>query len=433
VVIFLLLACHPEEKVPSQRDYPVLEDVRGVVEGFYGDVWSFDERSELVSFAVDAGLDTWMYAPKADSLHREDWRDRYPQAHLDHFGALAAEIRFVYAIAPGLDYAVDSDDADVLDDKLARIYDSGVRDFCVLFDDVLGPVDVAEPAVQVEIVNRVRSELPEDASLCFISNAYVGTAAEIEAGETSFDPLLDVKSDKLYAAYAEIDASVAILWTGPHVFSRQIGDAAAFRSLVDRPAILWDNYPVNDGALVDELFLAAVPERPELDELDGILINPMTQPQASRIAMWTLGTGGTVEDALEEIDPSGGVMGLVHHFSSHPFLDDGPESQRFLEAQGAGDAALRAEFAGYAAHDLSGVDPRLAAELGEASEKLKLYGEAGLLALDGDPGARALFEQAREIRWNVGENVGGFAASLISDGNANDRDAFGEFFESVLP
>ncbi len=430
--LLLLIACQGSDVV-EPKSAAVLDDVLGVVEGFYGDVWSFEDRRDLVSFAVDAGLNTWVYGPKNDLRHRDEWRDPYPEEWLDHFAELAAEIRFVYAIAPGLDYAVDSDDDEVLTAKLGRLYEAGVRDFCVLFDDVLGDVDVAQPGVQVDIVNRVRGELPEDASLCFVSNAYVGTAAQIETGTTPFDPLLSVGSDRLHEAYLEIDPSVAILWTGPHVFSREVGDAAAYRELVNRPAILWDNYPVNDGALVDELFLAAVPERPEVRDLDGILINPMVQPQVSRIAIWTLGMGGTVEEALEVVDPSGGVVGLVHHFASHPFLDDGPESAPFLDVQVAGDAALRVELAAYAAHDLSGVEPRLRAELQGASDKLRLYGQAGLLALDGDPEAVSRYDEARAIRWKVGENDGGFAASLISDGVVNERDVFGDFFETVLP
>lgn len=83
---------------------------RGVIEGFYGRPYSWDERATLVRFIGARDMNTYVYAPKDDPLHRAQWRDLYARADIEGFARLAriasaCGVRFVYAIAPGLSYA----------------------------------------------------------------------------------------------------------------------------------------------------------------------------------------------------------------------------------------------------------------------------------------------------------------------------------------
>src|SRR5262249_9675533 len=129
--------------------------------------------------------------------------------------------------------------------------------------------------------------------LWFISHYYAGTAADIRAGHTPSDRNFTIKSSTAYAAYAALPPEVAILWTGPRVFASPLtaDDTAGFHALVGRPLVVWDNFPVNDAILTQELFLAAYRERePGVTRAaDGVLLNPMLQPEASKIALWTAG------------------------------------------------------------------------------------------------------------------------------------------------
>ena len=89
--------------------------LRGVVEGFYGPPYTFEQRRSLFRFLPTAGLNTYLYAPKLDPYHRERWREPYPSDFLDHFGELAdaagtGGTRFVYALSPGLSLDPDKGD-----------------------------------------------------------------------------------------------------------------------------------------------------------------------------------------------------------------------------------------------------------------------------------------------------------------------------------
>ena len=88
--------------------------MRGVIEGFYGEPWSHEERLDLISFCGHEGLNTWVHAPKDDPYHRKQWRDPYPDDELAHIAELVREatangVDFAYAIAPGLDIRYTSD------------------------------------------------------------------------------------------------------------------------------------------------------------------------------------------------------------------------------------------------------------------------------------------------------------------------------------
>src|SRR5262249_16174388 len=73
----------------SERDRPNPVGVGGGVEGFYGPPYSFAQRRGLFSFLARAGLNTYIYAPKLDPYHRDQWRTPYPPDFLAHFGDLA--------------------------------------------------------------------------------------------------------------------------------------------------------------------------------------------------------------------------------------------------------------------------------------------------------------------------------------------------------
>src|SRR4051795_798725 len=115
---------------------------RGVVEGFYGEPWSHDDRLTWFERGGAIGLDHYLYAPKDDPWHRDRWREPYPESRLAELSTLnvaAAErgVRFVYAISPGLSMRYDDDaEHDALAAKCRQLLDAGIRSFALLFDDV---------------------------------------------------------------------------------------------------------------------------------------------------------------------------------------------------------------------------------------------------------------------------------------------------------
>src|SRR5262249_25756665 len=137
-VVGLALAA---EAVMAKRLVPPL---RGVVEGYYGRPWSGDARRDVIRFMGAHDLNTFVYAPKNDPYHRSRWRDPYPADGLADMRMTAvaagkAKVRFVYAIAPGLDVCYSCrDDFAALTAKLRQVSRARVRHFAVFFDDVAG-------------------------------------------------------------------------------------------------------------------------------------------------------------------------------------------------------------------------------------------------------------------------------------------------------
>src|SRR3954447_26337507 len=78
--------------------------VAGIIEGFYGRPWTWDERADVMRFCHERGMRHYVYAPKDDPKHRVDWRSPYDSETLDGFARLAAEntLQVGFGISPGL-------------------------------------------------------------------------------------------------------------------------------------------------------------------------------------------------------------------------------------------------------------------------------------------------------------------------------------------
>ena len=478
-VVLLMAGCGDDEDESAMNGAP---RVRGVIEGFYGPPYTFDQRRDLFRFLPAAGLNTYAYAPKDDPFHRDQWRDPYPSEYVEHFRELAAiggeiGVRFVFTIAPGLTFDPATDDLHILQQKLASLLSVDVRDFCLLFDDIAAGRPGADPEVQADIVTEVSHFLrgrDPGASLWFISNYYAGTAEELANDQSPFRFLFSIPSSAYYAAYTRIPADVPVMWTGPAVFSERLtrAEAQKFRAFAGRPVVVWDNYPANDALVSRELFLGPYQGRePGLGEvLDGVLANLMLQPEAAKIPLWTIGRlfaqGDAYdpwqawEDALQTVSNGRGtdaLRTLAQQFQSHPFIGDADESPEFAAAADdffrtrspSSRSTLRGLLESFARNrnelqtDLG--NAALASELLEPSTKLSLLGEAGLVALDllaqkesglgvdVGPLEEKLAAAAR-IPWLVGANtsVGSALAGLVANREAKRADVFADFFGRVL-
>ena len=65
--------------------------LNGVLEGFYGRPWTWDERVEVSQYCAARGMTHYVYAPKDDPKQRHDWRIPYTDDELDQFRRLAAD------------------------------------------------------------------------------------------------------------------------------------------------------------------------------------------------------------------------------------------------------------------------------------------------------------------------------------------------------
>ncbi|MFM7617722.1 MAG: beta-N-acetylglucosaminidase domain-containing protein [Actinomycetes bacterium] len=254
---------------------------RGVIEGFYGRPWTFDERADALRFLADVGMNAYVYAPKDDPRHRAEWRLPYDEPALDGFRRLAAigrevGVRVGFAISPGLDLdPTSAGDRGALVAKAATMVELGWSWIVLAFDDIPLRNDAAsgQAAVASEVLDGILERDP-GAELTLVPTEYVGGRS----------------SPYLTALGAALDPRIEVMWTGPTVCSPTItgADAAARAACVGgRAPLLWDNVPVNDGSMASSLHLGPYRGRGAdlAPAVSGILLNPMNQAHCSRIAI----------------------------------------------------------------------------------------------------------------------------------------------------
>src|SRR5213075_2612746 len=153
--------------------------IGGIIEGFYGRPWTWDERADVMRFCHDRGMTHYVYAPKSDPLHRDAWRDHYDLDALDGFGRLAGEntLHVGFGISPGLSIDYDSDDdRAALTAKIDQVLGAGIKLVVLALDDI--PFGGGEQGAQhAELTTFLRDELADRAELVLVPTEYVGTSS----------------------------------------------------------------------------------------------------------------------------------------------------------------------------------------------------------------------------------------------------------------
>lgn len=359
---------------------------RGVVEGFYGEPWSAADRRAWFERGGALGLDHYVYAPKDDPWHREQWREPYPAERLAELASLAADasrfgVRFVYAISPGLSMRFDEDaEHDALAAKCRQLLSAGIASFALLFDDV--------PMEEPEALGRAHGAAAARFQRGFLAPA--GIEEPVLLCPTDY---AGVERTPYRAALAEtLPGDARLFWTGADVV---VGEVTAddIRRAVDsygRELVLWDNFPVNDFDR-SRLFLGPLTGRSTAPGLVGIAANPMVEAAPSRFALATVAEWAADPAAYDPAaaasrayvsvaGPDAGLRALVEACSAWPpgaprwpALDAAVDGGRWEEA-----GALLARLAETRVAQSTPED--LGAQLGPWVAAARAAGAAGVLA-----------------------------------------------------
>jgi hyaluronoglucosaminidase len=267
--------------------------IRGVIEGFYGKPWTHVERIDMINYLEKAKLNTYFLAPKDEPGHRRSWQDPRPDSELVKLRELVAHatsrgITFGTAVSPGqtIIYS-DPSELAALKGRLAQYLELGINLVGVFFDDIPNDFQSESDAkaftsfaqAHASLGNQLHEWLEQNypsAQLVICPTVYRGTGYEeylVEIGKL-------------------LDKNVHLLWTGIQIcsFRLDVRDALIFKESANRKPLYWDNYPVNDVAMVHELHIGPLRARESglVEHSEGLLANPMTQAESSKIALWTI-------------------------------------------------------------------------------------------------------------------------------------------------
>lgn len=282
-----------KELLPGTYVYEPEFGVRGIIEGFYGRPWSMDERRRVLALLAEHGMNEYFYGPKDDPFHRDRWDELYGENDaytLRELIGIAAEncMEFRYMLAPGLSIRYSSRaDREKLYAKYRQVMSFGVRKFGLLLDDLekaeLYPEDAEKYPRQVdahiELVNDVFAyikSLDPDAGLIVCPTQYWG----------------GLDQDYIVSLGRGIPEECEMFFTGPYICSDELtaAEAEGFFASTGHRAVWWDNYPVNDAEMVDELHILPLRGREAAlgNASRGLVANPMELAETSLVPLLTV-------------------------------------------------------------------------------------------------------------------------------------------------
>ena len=431
VQTLMQMLAQPEVMQAEVKDWPdVLE--RGVVEGFYGNPWSHTDRLRQFDFYGKNKLNVYIYGPKDDPYHRNQWREPYPAdeaARISELAKAAAQnkVDFVWAMHPGGDIQWTEADLNSSVQKLEWMYGLGVRAFAIFFDDIFG-AEQSKGAKQAEYMNALNREFVQKHTdvapliLCptQYNKSWSGGSYLSDLGTT-------------------MDKDIRIMWTGATVVDMiNKSDMDWINAQIQRNAYIWLNYPVNDFC-IDHMLMGPTygNDLNIAHQLSGFVSNPMEYAEASKVSLYSIAdytwnmdayaSQTSWERALQELMPD--HVDAFRVFCQHN-VDLGPtghglrrkgESAAFKQAA---DAFLASMAHGYnteaveamkgefevmiqAANELlaSTEEPEMIAEIAPWLEVMKIVGQRGekvmnlytFLEKDDEQGFVATYEQLEKL------------------------------------
>lgn len=304
------------------KDFPSVA-YRGVVEGFYGQPWSHEDRIRQLQFYGENKLNTYIYGPKDDPYHSSpNWRKPYPEKEARQISELvtlskANKVDFVWAIHPGKDIQWNEQDRQALLDKFEKMYELGIRSFAVFFDDISG--EGTNPVRQAELLNAIQEQFiaqkKDVTPLIMCPTEYNKSWSNPKEGT-----YLDILGEKLHP-------SIMIMWTGDRVISDITCNGLEWiNKRIKRPAYVWWNFPVSDYVRDHLLMGPAYGLDLQAGNLmSGFVSNPMERAEASKIAIFGVAdyswnpakynSDAAWKAAIENVMPH--ATEALHTFASH--------------------------------------------------------------------------------------------------------------------
>lgn len=259
----------------------------GIIEGFYGKPWSWNEREDMLKFLKSYNYSYYIYAPKNDKKLRDQWQKPWSAEEYEKLKKFQANCRensieFGIGLSPFELYLNWTDRGKKrLKDKLNEINSLGADIIWILFDDMIGNRENMA-SIQIEITHFIQEH--SKAKSIAICPTYYSFDPGLKSlfGQTPKRYLLELGSG--------LKPDIDIIWTGPKISSEQIPSEhlVIINTILKRKVLLWDNVFVNDCPRRTP-FLYLKSRQHIKKDLRSLIsahtINPMVQPNLSKIPL----------------------------------------------------------------------------------------------------------------------------------------------------
>ena len=334
-----------ESQVPVLRnvtveDYAEIKN-RGFIEGYYGNPWSNENRKELMRYGSELKLTQYYFAPKDDPYHNKKWRELYPEEKLAEIRELArvgnqTKTRYVWTIHPFMNNRIRfgneahyQADLATIKAKFTQLLDVGVREFGVLADDAPSPVGGYHSYVRLmkDITNWLTEKQTAYSGLrkdmIFVPAWYMGQGTEAE----------------LRTLNEHLPENVHLTLTGGKVWGAvdQTFLTNLKKNLTEggktyRPIQFWINWPCNDNTK-PHLILGGgekfLHPNVDLSLAQGIMLNPMQQSEASKVALFDMAQYGWKQwRSVEEAEQ---INDMAFNYVVNDHFEESSVSKAFRE------------------------------------------------------------------------------------------------------
>ena len=219
---------------------------RGYIEGYFGKLLSFEQRTKLAQKMQGFSQSYWLYAPKEDSRHRIEWWKPYDADWLHSFevfaqNSAAVGCSVIAGMSPGLSIDFDNKDhLEALRKKYQSFLEHGASALAILMDDIEArglPINASLANSQIKIIQSLCDQFT--VPLWFCPSIYCKQQVPHHSDSIEYLEALALGIENL---------NVQIYWTGDRVISESLEaiDLAFAQGYFSEKLVVWDNFYAND-------------------------------------------------------------------------------------------------------------------------------------------------------------------------------------------
>tara|TARA_B110000503_G_C7108639_1_gene397089 strand:+ start:453 stop:1610 length:1158 start_codon:yes stop_codon:yes gene_type:complete len=225
--------------------------IKGYIEGFYGQILSWQDRDRILIKLKKSKMNSYLYAPKEDAFHRKNWRLPYKSQwakEFKHFSKNANinKIQILFGISPGLDFNFNNlnvinkkSDLFILFTKCKKILKMGANHIVLLLDDIPNDfrikysTNLTEGEAHAELANKLSKMLKQ--TIFIVPRVYS-------------DELIFESKNYLKDFCYNINSNLTLFYCGKNIVEKNINEQSLKKitNLTSNKIVLWDNFYAND-------------------------------------------------------------------------------------------------------------------------------------------------------------------------------------------